>query len=79
MWQKKNESRINAVEMRYLRNMCGLSFKYRCRNSDARGRSALKEDVVTRAERVEITRDKPSYSPAVPRLATAKLAGCGPP
>ncbi|GBP85668.1 hypothetical protein EVAR_99790_1 [Eumeta japonica] len=37
--------------MRSLPNECGMSFKYRCRNSDARGRCALKEDVVTRAER----------------------------
>ncbi|GBP82570.1 hypothetical protein EVAR_87816_1 [Eumeta japonica] len=34
VWQKKNESRINAVEMRSLRSMCGVSRKDRCRNSD---------------------------------------------
>ncbi|GBP43973.1 hypothetical protein EVAR_27141_1 [Eumeta japonica] len=32
--------------------MCGVSRKDRCRNSDVRARCGLKEDVVTRAERV---------------------------
>ncbi|GBP39161.1 hypothetical protein EVAR_26947_1 [Eumeta japonica] len=52
VWQKKNESKINAVEMRSLRSICGVSQKHRCRNSDDRGRCDLKEDVVTRLERV---------------------------
>ncbi|GBP77516.1 hypothetical protein EVAR_98969_1 [Eumeta japonica] len=51
IWQKKNESRISAVEMRSLRSMCGMSHKDRCRNSDVRERCGLKEDVVARAER----------------------------
>ncbi|GBP61971.1 hypothetical protein EVAR_40979_1 [Eumeta japonica] len=50
--RKKNESRINAVEMRSLRSMYGVSRKDRCRNSDVRERCGLKEDVVTRVERV---------------------------
>ncbi|GBP88118.1 hypothetical protein EVAR_63926_1 [Eumeta japonica] len=48
---KKNESRINAVEMRSLRSMCGVSRKDRCRNSDVRKRSSLKEDIETKVER----------------------------
>ncbi|GBP49869.1 Protein YIF1B-B [Eumeta japonica] len=34
LWQKKNESRINAVEMRSLRSMCRVSRKDKCRNND---------------------------------------------
>ncbi|GBP21250.1 hypothetical protein EVAR_84377_1 [Eumeta japonica] len=43
VWQKKNESRINAVEMRSLRSTCGVSRKDRCGNSDVRERCGLKE------------------------------------
>ncbi|GBP27034.1 hypothetical protein EVAR_11269_1 [Eumeta japonica] len=50
-WQKKNESKINALEMRSLRSMCGVSRKDRCRNSDVRARCGLKDDVVTGVER----------------------------
>ncbi|GBP91684.1 hypothetical protein EVAR_100264_1 [Eumeta japonica] len=49
--QKKSESRINAVEMRSLRSMCGVSRKDKCKNSDVRERCGLKADVVTRVER----------------------------
>ncbi|GBP45766.1 hypothetical protein EVAR_76071_1 [Eumeta japonica] len=45
VWQKKNESRINAMEMRSLRNMCGVSEKDRCVVREQCG-----EDVVTRVE-----------------------------
>ncbi|GBP06466.1 hypothetical protein EVAR_4599_1 [Eumeta japonica] len=51
VWKKKNESRINAVDMRSLRSMCGVSQKERCRYSDVRERCGLKEDVVTITER----------------------------
>ncbi|GBP06245.1 hypothetical protein EVAR_3592_1 [Eumeta japonica] len=51
VWQKKNECRINAVDMRSLRSMCGVSRKDRCRNSDVRERCGLKDDVVTRVGR----------------------------
>ncbi|GBP38186.1 hypothetical protein EVAR_18065_1 [Eumeta japonica] len=51
IWQKKNESRLNAVEMRSLSGMCGVSRKDRCRNSDVRERCGLKDDVETRVER----------------------------
>ncbi|GBP84055.1 hypothetical protein EVAR_67654_1 [Eumeta japonica] len=50
VWQKKKESRINEVEMRSLRSMCGVSRKDRCRNSDVRERCGLKKVVVTRVE-----------------------------
>ncbi|GBP28611.1 hypothetical protein EVAR_85810_1 [Eumeta japonica] len=50
-WQKKNESRINAVEMLSLHNRCRVSRKDRCRNSDVRERCGLKEDEVIRVER----------------------------
>ncbi|GBP81541.1 hypothetical protein EVAR_57186_1 [Eumeta japonica] len=49
--QKKNENRINAVKMRSLRGICGMSGKDRCRNRDGRERCALKADVVTRVKR----------------------------
>ncbi|GBP22916.1 hypothetical protein EVAR_95316_1 [Eumeta japonica] len=49
--QKKNENRVNAVEMRSLRDMCGVSRKDICRDSDVRERSDLKEDVGPRVER----------------------------
>ncbi|GBP82341.1 hypothetical protein EVAR_90976_1 [Eumeta japonica] len=47
VWQKINQSRINAVEMRSLRSMCKVYRKDRCRNSDVKERWGLKEDVVT--------------------------------
>ncbi|GBP72247.1 hypothetical protein EVAR_58013_1 [Eumeta japonica] len=50
-WRKKNESRINAVEMRLLHSTCAVYRKDRWRNSDVGERCALKEDVVTRVER----------------------------
>ncbi|GBP84324.1 hypothetical protein EVAR_61541_1 [Eumeta japonica] len=52
--QKKNESRINAVEMRSLRSTCGVSRKDRYRNSDVREQCGIPHsalDIVTRAER----------------------------
>ncbi|GBP22099.1 hypothetical protein EVAR_94139_1 [Eumeta japonica] len=48
VWQKKNESKTNVVELRVLRNICGVSLKNRCGNSDLRERCGLKADVVTR-------------------------------
>ncbi|GBP21257.1 hypothetical protein EVAR_84384_1 [Eumeta japonica] len=48
---KKNESRINAVGMRFLGSVCGVSRKGRCRNGDARESRGLKEDVTIRLER----------------------------
>ncbi|GBP25796.1 hypothetical protein EVAR_94815_1 [Eumeta japonica] len=42
--------RINAVEMRSLRIMCGVPRKDSCKNSDVRERCGLKEDVMTRVE-----------------------------
>ncbi|GBP46579.1 hypothetical protein EVAR_21735_1 [Eumeta japonica] len=51
LWQKKNVSKIDVVEIRSLSSMCGVSRKDRCRNSDVRERCGLKEDVVTRVER----------------------------
>ncbi|GBP28475.1 hypothetical protein EVAR_93422_1 [Eumeta japonica] len=53
--QKKNESRINAVEIRSLRTVCGASRKDISRNSDVKERCGLKEEVVTRVERVQVT------------------------
>ncbi|GBP20359.1 hypothetical protein EVAR_10624_1 [Eumeta japonica] len=48
LWQKGNESTINAVEMR---SPCGMSLKDICSKNDDRERCALKEDVVTRVEK----------------------------
>ncbi|KAI8431494.1 hypothetical protein MSG28_015996 [Choristoneura fumiferana] len=51
VWQKKHESRINAVEMRALRSMIGVKLSDRIRNSEIRKRCGLKEDVVTKIEK----------------------------
>ena len=51
VWQKKHESRINAVEMRALRSMEGVTLKDKLRNSVIRERAGVKEDVVTRIEK----------------------------
>ena len=51
VWQKKNESRIWAVEMRALRSMCGVSIVDRVRNEVIRERCGMKEDVVTRIDK----------------------------
>ncbi|GBP61740.1 hypothetical protein EVAR_31068_1 [Eumeta japonica] len=50
VWQKKNERKINAVEIRSLRSVYRESGKGRYRNSHVRERCRLKEDVVTRVE-----------------------------
>ncbi|GBP70076.1 hypothetical protein EVAR_98907_1 [Eumeta japonica] len=54
VWQKKNESEINVVEMLSLHSMCRASRKGKCRNgdvSDLREQCGLKKDVVPRVER----------------------------
>ncbi|GBP31200.1 Piezo-type mechanosensitive ion channel component [Eumeta japonica] len=51
VWQKKNESRINAVELRSLHTIYGVSRKDRCRNNDVKERCGLKKYVVNRVER----------------------------
>ena len=51
VWQAKHKSRINAVEMRALRSMEGVTLKDRIRNSVIRERVGVKVDVVTRIER----------------------------
>ncbi|GBP62244.1 hypothetical protein EVAR_44652_1 [Eumeta japonica] len=51
VWQKKNESRINVVEMQSLRSICEVSQKNRCKNAGVNERYGLKEDVVTRLEK----------------------------
>lgn len=51
VWQKKHESMINAVEMRSLRSMSGISIMDKVRNSVIRESCGLKEDVVTKIEK----------------------------
>ena len=51
VWQKKHESRINAVEMRALRSMIGVKLSDRVRNSVIRERCGVNEDVVTKIEK----------------------------
>ncbi|KAI5644163.1 reverse transcriptase (RNA-dependent DNA polymerase) domain-containing protein [Phthorimaea operculella] len=51
VWQKKHESRINAVEMRALRSMIGVKLSDRIRNSVIRERCGIKEDIVTGIEK----------------------------
>ncbi|GBP52397.1 hypothetical protein EVAR_4680_1 [Eumeta japonica] len=48
VWQKKNASRINAMEIRSLRSICGASREDRCRNNNVRERCGLKKNVVIR-------------------------------
>ncbi|KAF9815912.1 hypothetical protein SFRURICE_009810 [Spodoptera frugiperda] len=43
--------RINAVEMRGLRSMCGVKLSDRVKNSVVREKCGLKDDVVTRIEK----------------------------
>lgn len=50
-WKKQSESRINAVEMRSLRSMCGVKLIDRVRNEIIREECGLKEDIVTRIEK----------------------------
>ncbi|KAI5640894.1 reverse transcriptase (RNA-dependent DNA polymerase) domain-containing protein [Phthorimaea operculella] len=51
VWQKKHESRINAVEMRALRSMIGVKLSDRIKNRVIRERCGIKEDVVTGIEK----------------------------
>ena len=51
VWQKRHESRINAVEMRSLRRMAGVTLNDRIRNVEIRKRCSVKEGVVTKIER----------------------------
>ena len=51
VWQKKHKSKINAVEMRALRSMCGLKLCDRVKNSVIREKCGVKEDVVTKIEK----------------------------
>ncbi|GBP15763.1 hypothetical protein EVAR_93945_1 [Eumeta japonica] len=52
VWQKKNESGINAVELRpFLDSMCEVSRNHKCRISGIRKQCGLKEEVVPRVER----------------------------
>ena len=47
-WLKKDESSINAVEMRSLRRMCGKKLTDRVRNEDIRNECEINESIVTR-------------------------------
>ena len=51
VWQKRHESRVNAVEMRSLRSMSGIKLTDRVRNSVIREKCGLKESIVTRVEK----------------------------
>ncbi|GBP21317.1 hypothetical protein EVAR_11713_1 [Eumeta japonica] len=50
-WRASCKRWINALQMQFLRSICGVSLKDRCTNSDIRERCGLKEDVATREER----------------------------
>ncbi|GBP34274.1 hypothetical protein EVAR_13413_1 [Eumeta japonica] len=65
VWQKKNESTSNTVEIRSLYSMCGVSRKFRCRNSDVIERCGLKEDPVTRVEKDTLRRFDQRVKPPV--------------
>ncbi|KAM3959351.1 LOW QUALITY PROTEIN: uncharacterized protein ACR2FA_006652 [Aphomia sociella] len=51
VWQKRHESRINAVEIHSLRSMSGIKLSDRVRNNVIRDVSGLKEGLVTRIEK----------------------------
>ncbi|CAG4960734.1 unnamed protein product [Parnassius apollo] len=51
VWQKKHEIRINAVEMRSLRNMLRLNLNDRVRNCVIRDKCGMQDDVVTRIKK----------------------------
>ena len=51
VWQKKHESRLNAVEMRSLRRIAGVKLMDRMRNSVMREHCGMIEDVVTKIEK----------------------------
>lgn len=51
VWKKRQESRINAVEMRSLRSMIGVKLRDRVRNVEVRERCGVKVDIVTRIEK----------------------------
>ena len=51
MCQKMHESMINAVEMRSLRRMCGISLWDRIRNDEVRDRVGLKESIGARMKK----------------------------
>ena len=51
VWQREHESRINAVEMRSLRKICGVTLADRVPNDDVRKRVGLKESVGVKIRR----------------------------
>lgn len=51
VWQKRHQSRVNAVEMRALRSMCGVKLSDRIRNSVIRGKCGMDGDIVTKIEK----------------------------
>ena len=51
VWQTRHESKINALELRSLRSMSGITLNDRVRNEVIRECCGLKEDVVTKVEK----------------------------
>ncbi|CAK1578219.1 unnamed protein product [Parnassius mnemosyne] len=49
--QKKHKSKLNAVEMRSLRKMCGVTMADRKRNEEIRNMAGLKDDLITKIDK----------------------------
>ena len=49
--QKKNERKMNAVEMQSLRRICGVSFADRIRNEEVHRIAGTNEDVTVRMKK----------------------------
>lgn len=54
VWQKKYESRINAVEMKSFRSTAGVSLTEKLRNSTKRVRRCVEVYIVTKLEKAMI-------------------------
>ncbi|CAG4954309.1 unnamed protein product [Parnassius apollo] len=49
--QKKHKSKLNVVEMRSIRKMCGVTLADRKRNEEIRNMAGLKDDLITKIDR----------------------------
>ncbi|GBP51611.1 hypothetical protein EVAR_42795_1 [Eumeta japonica] len=71
VWLKKNERRINTVEIRSLRNVRGVSLKINVEKVMSRERCGLKNNVVTRlkkgGEKKQTGSNRPAKVPSADR------------
>ncbi|GBP65268.1 hypothetical protein EVAR_37116_1 [Eumeta japonica] len=78
---KKNERRINDLEMRCLRSKYGVSRRDRGRNNDVRERCGLKEGIVIRVEKAGLIATNSAHRGAqrLPGPSASALGGFLPP